>query len=94
MIYENLGELGEGEDVVPTSDSSLAATSNLDVKMLVAIMCFSILQDEGLSEGLQAKVASECSQSGPGLSMALKRIRGLISAGKFAYAKAFKATRR
>ena len=94
MIYENLGELGEGEDVVPTSDPSLAATSNLDVKMLVAIMCFSILQDEGLSEGLQAKVANECSQSGPGLSMALKRIRGLISAEKFAYEKAFKANRR
>ena len=67
---------------------------NLDVKMLVAIMCFSILQDEGLSEGLQAKVANECSQSGPGLSMALKRIRGLISAEKFAYSKAFKANTR
>ena len=82
------------EDVVPTSDSSLAATSNSDAKMLVCNHVFlNSTQMKDLSEGLQAKVANECSQSGPGLSMALKRIRGLISAGKFAYAKkTFKAT--
>ena len=94
MIYENLAILGEGENTLPTTETSLSATSNLDPKMLVAIVCFSILRDMGISEGLQAKVASMCGQSGPGLSMALKRINGLISAGKLPYKEAFRANNR
>lgn len=93
MVYENLAILGEGENTLPPTDTSLSATSNLDPKMLVAIVCFSILRDLGISEGLQAKVARRCGQSGPGLSMALKRINGLISAEKLPH-EAFRANRR